>query len=148
MACWLLDLKEDLPLHWQLMWKGSLYSLQMTLTFTVMVPFSSQTPARDTTECKYIYIDIYICGSWEVNILLCLPKKICLIAGIISLYYWKENQLVGFLDMTLQRKQLILCWMVWHFQMGFSYQETRPSSFSLRLPIAGKAPFCLTFLAI
>lgn len=61
----------------------------------------------------------------------------CLMSGTISLYYWKGKQLVGFSDMILQLKQLTLCWMVWHFQMGFSYLETRPSSSLLRPPTAG-----------
>jgi len=52
----------DSPHHWQPMLKENLFSSQMILTFIGTDPSSSQTPAKDTTECKrlFTHIDIYI----------------------------------------------------------------------------------------
>lgn len=54
-----LDLMGDSLHHWQPMLKESPFSSQMILTFIRTDPSSSQTPAKDTTECKPLLLIYY-----------------------------------------------------------------------------------------
>lgn len=134
-----LDLMGDSLHHWQPMLKESPFSSQMILTFIRTDPSSSQTPAKDTTECKHL---LYIPFTHIILIYSCTPYCfqwiiVYLFTVHTSLYYWKEKLLAGSSDMILQLKQLMLYWMALLFLMECNFLKTTPSFSTLKPPIAG-----------
>lgn len=90
-----LDLMGDSLHHWQPMLKESPFSSQMILTFIRTDPSSSQTPAKDTTECKHL---LYIPFTHYFNIFmhsLLFSMDYCLLVYSAHFFILLEGEATG-----------------------------------------------------